>query len=213
MLKLNLTNDQILEKVKNLDDLYQKFLTSKDYDDADEYSKQVYVQTEMYMYATDYRIQGFLAQHWVNRLSVFSQFRRVDVYSTESIKRTLGLLSYPAVTEKILTSPENRLVLAYLCLRMTQESNNTSMRLPNADARHVLDIWSGNPISTEDVLCLEKVTTLLYGPVVWDLYRQEVTEEYEWPNFLFKQGFPVTLPSQACATTTPLFPVELPADI
>lgn len=113
--------------------------------------------------------------------------------------------------ERCVDNTERAELLACLCMTRAQMTEHGYVHPPMNNIGTLLALWSGNPSHREAYKSLEHTVNILYGPVCWSLYRDEVTSSSAFPGYLYDLHLPLAGIEKSAAKHSR--DVELPLDI
>lgn len=167
-------------------------------------SSRLRMAAELYLKKDPQSPNAEFADIWLNCFYMNARYRNSYYVSPQDIKTVVSLLvdtndandekSYRHLQENLRTAlvrEGNDQALAMICLKAIAYIN---MNSPTNLDGHVIDIvavWSNEKLVPSTSLTIEKVTDLLYGPMVYTLYRPDVIDDALLPYTLGEQNVPV----------------------
>lgn len=196
-------------------ELWTFYATVKTHKPADLnlYGGKLIIRTQQYRDAGTYYIHNELAQHWVNFLTLEVLNAKKVSLPLSNITRFIDLLSAPGVVEKVSSQPANHAMLACVILQAVCEEAGGAPESFWFTVPTLLERWSGKEVSLHLAHTPVEVANFLYGPGVWDIYRNDVEDDDILPAHLFSLGVPLRGEVLRQLAASELAPVVLPGEL
>lgn len=125
---------------------------------------------------------------WARTCVMYTRYNRkhrIDDYTTNAIGI---ILTTDGTAERVLASTVHHDALAYLALSALANEKAGDSRWTHQGILKMLSVWTGGEFINDESMTVERLTDILYGPMVYALYRTDVEEDKFLPGWLCRQN-------------------------
>lgn len=121
---------------------------------------------------------------------VFNRYEHPKLYYS-TLDKTIQFITEKNQTYHLVQNHDTAQLLASLCITRTQYVNTIPKPHPKEhNVGDVLSQWCGQSVDEKHWGSLDAIVDYLYGPLVLDLYRNDVHDDY-LGRYLWEQGVPL----------------------
>lgn len=138
-----------------------------------------------------------LTKLWLDRTRLIIETNLRVTILTLHIEQIMALLDLPGVVEQLATEGTNIKELAALCLQCSAVTSLKNYGIAECIVEDTLARWLNKTTKPGCRYTPEEIVGILYGPLVWSIYSNDVEEYDELPAHLYRSNVSILAEKKA----------------
>lgn len=187
-------SNQLPEELLRVEEIHVESLTSSDPRmAATSFIVELGRAVTKHIASSDPQIQLCLVKNWLRHHQYCLEHQNIPELTVTAMDRCVGILMCNTALALFTKTSDERQLLATFAVRRAYLYKHGLVYQQDVDLRAMLQKWTNQQLSYEDICRPEDVVRLLYGDTCWELLGADVEWEIDLPRVLWEAKPPLVL--------------------